>query len=171
MRIKSIVIGFVAVFTINIQAGNNKLINFELKDQFDELHKKSDYVGKIIIIVGSDRKGTEFNSQWVEPLLDSLRINKLDSVVSFISVANLGSVPFFMQSIVQGFFPEDSTNRIIMDWDDLFADEYNFKEDHCNLLIFNFDSNLVFNYAVQDFNQQIFGKLLIKIEQSIIEVK
>jgi len=150
------------------QAGtNDKLIDFKLEDQFDKMHTRSDYAGKIIVIVGSDRKGSEYNSQWVESLWDSIKTDKLDSAVTFVGVANLGAVPFFMQSIVQGFFPEDTTKRILMDWDDMFAENYNFKDDHCNLAIFGKQDDLIAGFSVQNYDEKIFREILSNIKKSI----
>jgi hypothetical protein len=159
------------IFTLmfmNLNAGENKqLIDFEMEDQFDAIHKRSDYKTKVIIIVGSDRKGSDYNPLWVNPLVDSLKAENIFDKVSIIGVAELGSVPFFMRGIVQGFFPDDTTNRILMDWDSAFAEEYAFVEDQSNLAVFGPGDKLLYQTAVTEFDPTVFKQFYGEIKRII----
>ncbi|KAA3618307.1 MAG: hypothetical protein D8M58_20605 [Calditrichaeota bacterium] len=139
---------------------SENLIDFKIKDQFDKVHEKSDFSDKIVVIVGSDREGSKYNDLWVKAILDSLEKNNTGKHVSFIGVADLSAVPFFMRGIVQGFFPSDTTKRILMDWDGEFAETYKFKEEHCNIAIFGKNEKFVSKYPVQKFENKIFEQIL-----------
>ena len=84
-----------------------QLIDFEIKDQFESAHTQQELKGRILIVVGADRKGKEFSDVWVEVVRDTLEsTNRLDSVL-LVSVANVKGVPFFVKGKVKKMFPSD----------------------------------------------------------------
>ena len=115
----------------------DSLINFQLKDQFGKNYSNEDFQNTTIVLIGSDKEGSQYNEEWITAIVDSLGY-KLDwTNLVFIGVADLRGVPFFLKPFVPGFFPDEKEKWILMDWDGEFAQAYNFREDFCNILIFN----------------------------------
>ena len=140
---------------------NNTLINFELKDQFDVEHKHSDYFGKVVILVGSDRGGSQYNHNWILPLIDSLKSHGVYDSTAFIGVADLRAVPFFLRFMVYGFMKEHNPeDPVLMDWDGDFAERYNFVKDHCNVVVFDKANKKVIQEAVKELDTTVFNNLL-----------
>ena len=48
-------------------------LEFELKDQFDRICRAEDYRGQVVILVGSDKDGSEFNAPWIGAIYGSIR--------------------------------------------------------------------------------------------------
>lgn len=156
-----ILIGLVTM----VNAQESRLIEFEMEDQHGNVHKSSDLENKVVIILGSDREGGDYNKLWAEPIADSLRsINGFDHV-SILGVADLDAVPFFMKFMVKGFFPDDPSNQIMMDWDGEFAETYSFEAGHSNLVVFDTEKNKVYQKAVKDFDQDTFDEVWTAIKK------
>ena len=129
----------------------DSLINFTLEDQFDRVHQRSDYEGKITILFCSDRDGSKYNDDWAEPIADSLKVFNLYDKVEFIGLADLGNVPYLMRSFVRSMMPkEDNQHPILLDWDGLFSESYNFVEAHSNLIIFDHNFNKISQKALRE---------------------
>ena len=41
-----------------------QLIDFEIEDQFKNVHRRSDVLGSIVLLIGSDEDGSNFNVAW-----------------------------------------------------------------------------------------------------------
>lgn len=118
-------------------AQETKLIEFEIKDQFHNVHRDSDYKDCILVVIGSDKNGSKFNSGWGEaianPFKDALRTKK----VVFLPVADVQGVPFFLKGMVRGKFPEDPDKWALTDWKGRFAKAYKFEPKAANILVFD----------------------------------
>lgn len=112
------------------------LIEFDLKDQFDREYSHESWQGKILIVIGSDREGSQYNERWGEAIHKALADSPGFSYVQFVGVADLRGVPFFLKSFVKGKFPENRSKWLLMDWKGAFAKSYQFKGDVSNILIF-----------------------------------
>jgi len=45
-------------------ATETALIDFELKDQFKRSHRDDDWRGNVLLLIGSDEKGSQFDLDW-----------------------------------------------------------------------------------------------------------
>lgn len=126
---------------------DSTLIDFKIKDQFDRVYTQTSWTDSIIVIIGSDRKGSEFSGTWSGAIKDSL--NKLPGFtrVKFVGLSDLRGVPFFLKGYVRGRFPKDPENWVLMDWKGHFSKAYQFKEAHCNILIFDKRRQLIHQTA------------------------
>lgn len=118
------------------RAQSTTLIPFEIEDQFEEVHRDADYANRILIVIGSDRDGSEFNPVWGEALTAALEGEDGYARIAMLPVADLQGVPFFVKGMVRGRFPEDPEQWVAMDWDGVFSEAYGFVESSSNILVF-----------------------------------
>ncbi len=154
---KLIIVAFFA-FSAAVSAQSYKLIHFELQDQFKKEYTRDDFSGRIVIIVGADRKGSDFSNTWHSALKDSLKNRCMDHDVFIMDVADLRGVPFFAKGMVKKYFMDEAP--CLMDWKGTFARHYLFEKDAVNLLIFDKESELVWKQAVTEMNKNLLNELL-----------
>ncbi len=148
---------------IPVFSSQSSLIQFRLKDQFDREYTDQDFWGRTVILVGSDREGSQFNEEWSKALYDSLvKYQYRDSVV-FLPVANVQGVPFFLKGMVKGKFPRDKQRWILLDWQGIFAGAYQFVPGHSNIIVVGSRGNLIHQCAVRELDDEILNKCLERI--------
>ena len=118
------------------------------------------------MVLGADRKGSQYTDQWGPTLADSLKKEGHIDSVEFVALANLQSVPGMMKGMVKGFFPKEKENWVLLDWDGEFDQAYDFVENKCNILLFDRERNLLVHEAVTDYNAETAERILniIKFE-------
>ncbi len=141
------------------------LIDFRIKDQFGKLHTSGSFRNSVAIVVSGDRKGYEYTKEWSPVLADSLAVEVKSFRVRFIPHAHLKGAPFFMKGTIKGKFSEAPDKWVLMDWGGEFNQAYELKEDHCNIVVFDQDGLKRIQLAVQQFDQQIFTRLLTGIRR------
>ena len=99
-----------------LHSQEKELIPFELKDQFDRVYRGRDYGGHIVVLVGSDKDGSQYNGKWSRAIHESLRGEPNLDHVRFLGMADLRGVPFFLKGYVKGKFPRDKDQWVLMDW-------------------------------------------------------
>ena len=122
----------------------SKLISFDMEDQFHTRYTPDDFLGKMIVLIGSDRGGSEYNNKWGKAIEDELKRGEITYDLNWLPVADVSAAPFFMKGYVRNMMPEDKKKWVLLDWDGDFADAYHFKEDMSNILIFDAAGKLVF---------------------------
>jgi len=130
-------------FVTPVSAQQSALVSFEMKDQFDHVHRQSDYADRILIVIGSDRSGSEFHDDWETALRDSLAADSSHVEIAFLSVAEVRGVPFFLKGTVKGKFSREADEWILLDWGGLLAETYGFEPKSTNILVFATDGTLV----------------------------
>ncbi len=153
-----ILIFLLSLFTWS-SALETTLIDFELQDQFDSTFNQNSFDGKIVIIIGADRQGSKYTDQWGQALGDSLRTRNIDNV-QFVALATLTGVPGMMKGMVKGFFPKEKENWVLMDWQGVFADAFDFSAKKCNILVFDKEKKLLVNEPVTDFDKATAAAIL-----------
>lgn len=119
-----------------LAAQESTLIEFQLKDQFDRAYSHQSWQDQMLIVIGSNREGSQYNGRWGEAIHKALVDSPGFSYVQFIGVADLRGVPFFMKGFVKGKFPDDRSKWLLMDWKGVFARSYEFKDNVSNIVIF-----------------------------------
>lgn len=158
---------FILFAALALFAQNNKMISFELEDQFGEVYTDNSWPGKIVILLGSDKGGSTYNEIWGKAIYDSLKTEIGFEKVQMVGLSDLSSVPFFMKWVIRGKFPEEKEKWVLMDWDGEFLEAYNFKEDAANILIFNSDKILVYQESLTEIDDKILSEIL-RIIKSLI---
>ena len=120
-----------------------ELLDFELEDQFDEVHRRSDVQSNIVLLIGSDKGGSQFNEAWGKTIHDALSDHPQYPQVSHLAHADLRSVPFFLKGLIRSKFPQDPERWVLMDWKGIIAKTYDFVPKSSNVLVFAPDGTLV----------------------------
>lgn len=142
---------------------NTALIDFSLKDQFDQAYDQHSFPDKYIILLGADREGSQYTHFWGPLLADSLKNREFIEQVEFVALANLHGVPGIMKKIIKGFFPKEKENWVLLDWEGLFATTYGFAPEQCNILVFDAEKQLVLHEAVTAYDSVTATKILYAI--------
>ena len=145
-----------------------KLIPFEIEDQFDRVYTEKSWKDSILIIVGSDKDGSQYNPVWAKAIYDTLQKELPKLPVRQVGLADVSGVPFFLKGFVQGKFPEDSAKWVLMDWDGTFAESYNFVEEESNILIFDLRRILVYQTSGKEVDKIKIGKILEALKKGEI---
>ena len=124
-------------------AQEQRLIDFSLKDQFNRVHTADDYKG-VVVLVGSGRKGSQFNGTWSKAIWDGLDGHPYRDRVRIVGFADLRGVPFFIKGTVRKKFPKDKKAWVLLDWKGLFSKTYGYEPDNSNISVFGLDRRLVF---------------------------
>jgi len=156
---------FILLTALTLFAQNNKMISFELEDQFGEVYTDNSWPGKIVILLGSDKGGSVYNEVWGKAIYDSLKNDLGFEKIQMVGLSDLNSVPFFMKWMIKGKFPDEKEKWVLMDWDGEFPEAYNFKEDMANILIFNSDKILVCQESLTKIDDKILFKILSTIRK------
>jgi len=160
---------FVVVLTIQpLQTSlgfpsDNTLIHFQLKDQFDHVWSHHDFYGHVTIIVGSDRKGSQYNDIWSFAIFDSLIKYGLTDSVKFLAVADIRGVPSPFKKLVKKKFPKEPHRWIIMDWEGQFAQAYHFIPSECNLILIDRSGRMLDHYSGKIIDRNKLELILKKI--------
>ncbi len=141
-------------------AQETKLISFELEDQFDREYTEKSWQDSILIFVGSDQGGSEYNPIWAKAIYDTLQKELPELPVRQVGIADLSGVPFFLTGIVEGMFPDDPAKWTLMDWDGIFSETYNFVEDVSNILIFDLRQVLVYQTSGKEIDRSKLTEIL-----------
>jgi hypothetical protein len=169
MKIKKelyeICIPFVLMLVLFIEAESQSAppLKFKIKDQFDNLHTEKEFLGSVTVIIGSDRGGSRYNGMWTKAIVDSLG-NALDSSkITFLPVADVSSIPFFLKGFVKGKFPQGRKEWILMDWEGYFSETYQFAENSCNIVVIDKNGNFIYITSGQQLDNQKLKILCNKI--------
>jgi hypothetical protein len=117
-------------------------LEFELEDQFRQVHRSSDFLGTVVLLIGSDKKGVEFNDDWGRAILMQLQDHPRRERISSLGYANLKGVPFFLKGTIRGKFPQEREAWVLMDWKGELFKAYSFVPGASNALVFGPDGSL-----------------------------
>ena len=93
-----------------------QLVDFEIKDQFKNVHRRPDIQGKIVLLIGSEKDGSQFNEAWGKSIHNSLSDHPQYARISLLAHADLRGVPFFLKGYVRGKFPRNPDQYVLMVW-------------------------------------------------------
>lgn len=139
---------------------DSTLIPFTLKDQFERVYTREDFLGKILLVVGSDKEGSSFNRLWGKAIHDSLKKYQLNWDVQFLPVADVQGVPFFLKGYVKGKFPREKKSWILMDWQGLFTRAYEFTPGATNILLIRGDGRVAYQMHGREPENEKINRLL-----------
>ncbi len=142
------------------------LVDFEIKDQLDRVHASQEYSGQSVVVVGFDRKGSDYRDRWVSALRDSLRDSTGSELAKVLPVATLKGVPFFMKGFLKGKFPKDEDRWMLLDWKGRFTKAYDFVTDSCSFLIFDREGHLRYRAAGTELDFGLLEHLLECVRES-----
>ena len=144
----------------------SELISFELEDQFERTYNNESFNDKMMVMIGSDGGGSKYNSKWGQAISDALKKQDTKYDINWVGVADLRGVPFFMKGYVRNQFSEDEKEWVLLDWDGLFAETYNFEDGMSNIFVFNSKGTLVFKAAAREVEDEKLNTILKAIHEN-----
>ena len=144
-------------------AAEQSLIEFSLKDQFNNRHTQQQALGKVVLIIGSDGEGSEFNDAWGTAINQAVTDHPNYPQLHQLPYADLRGVPFFAKGYVRGMMPEEPESWVLMDWKGSFAKAYEFQSEATNILIFGTDGAL----KIHLFGQELESEKLARLVQEL----
>lgn len=138
-----LVMALVATMGAPSIAGVTHLLDFEFQDQFENVHRRSDVEGTIVLLIGSDKGGSQFNQLWGKAIHDTLGDHPGYGQISHLAYSDLRGVPFFLKGMIRSKFPEDPQHWVLMDWKGELAKAYDFTPKSSNVLVFAPEGALV----------------------------
>ncbi len=125
------------------EAAELQLVDYELEDQFGDIHRRADVQGTVVLLIGSDKGGSSFNGLWGKAIHDSLKDHPRYEQISQLAYSDLRGVPFFLKGMIRSKFPENPDSWALMDWKGVIAKAYDFVPKASNTLVFASDGTLV----------------------------
>jgi len=150
----------------SVESQDTLFIDFKIKDQFDRVHMDEDYAGQSVVIVGFDRKGSDYRDRWVAELRDSLRDTTGTTRASVLPVGTLRGVPFFLKGFLKGKFPKEDERWMLLDWKGAFTKAYRFASDSCSFLVFDAEKRLRCRSAATEMDYDVMVDLLQCVRES-----
>lgn len=144
-------------------AHEKRLIAFEIADQFETVHTQADYLGSPLIVIGSDRHGSQFSASWGRALRDTLAGVPGTDELRFLRVADARGVPRLMRAFVREKFPKDKGKRALADWEGRFAEAYQFEKKAANILVFDTEGVLIHQVQVREFDRDQLAVITEKV--------
>jgi hypothetical protein len=135
---------FTCLIPAAVFSQSDLLIPFELEDQFKRVHSNENFHGRMIVLIASHGGGSKYNNDWGRAIEGGIENETIKEGITWLPVADLSNVPFFLKGFVRGFFPDDKDEWVLMDWEGKFDEAYTFEKDKSNILIFNFEGRLVY---------------------------
>lgn len=145
-------------------AAETALIQFELRDQFDRPYRDTQLRGESLVVVGSGRKGSEFQADWMAALRAGLRDHLVAGGLRIVEVADLRGVPFFLKGTVKKKFPEDRAAWVLMDWKGRFGSAYELDGDLCSVLVFDAGGHLVYRASGSEVDSRVLDRIRAAVD-------
>jgi hypothetical protein len=142
------------------QTADPVLIDFELTDQFEQIHRDDDWRGDVLLLIGSDRNGSQFSAVWEQAVRENTTGFADMGSLRIVHVADVSGVPFFLKGVVRRKFPGDAGNPIILDWKGAFATAYGFDKDKANMLVFDRNAGLRHQVAAAEIDSRKLAELI-----------
>ncbi len=125
---RMISIFIISVLLIGIQLLANgigqKIPSFTMEDQYSKEVQSSAFKGKHLLLFIADRAGSKLTPNFTKVLEPKYR-----GKATFIAVANVSSVPFFLKGFIRGKFQENYTYTVLMDWKGVLWEHFSCKDD------------------------------------------
>jgi hypothetical protein len=137
-----------------------------MEDQFRRVHTDQEFLGKTIILVGSDGGGSEYNKKWAIAIDNKLKNEEVKYEVNWLPVADVSAAPFFMKGYVRNRFPKDKKKWALCDWEGAFDEAYGFRGGLSNILVFHSSGKLLYQCAGDDVDSEILDRIVAVVEKN-----
>jgi predicted transcriptional regulator len=154
---------------VPMHAEQLQLLDFEIEDQFKNVHRRSDVQGNIVILIGSDKDGSPFNEAWGKAIHESLSDHPQYALISLLAHADLRGVPFFLKGHIRREFPQNPDQYVLMDWKGLIAKAYNFAPKSSNVLVFAPSGDLAHHASGREPDDETLDRLLTALRELLDE--
>ena len=153
-----------------VRAQESQVLNFVLEDQFGDVHRSSDVSGRIVVLIGADRVGSQFTGAWNQAIHDSLGDHPQYGRIAHLAHANLRGVPFFLKGMIRSKFPQEPDGWVLMDWKGILPKTYGFAPKSANVLVFAPDGTLVHHASGREPDDETLRELVGALRELLDEV-
>ena len=135
----------------------DRAVDFELRDQYNQLISYRFPKSKPTILIFGDRKGSEQIEGWVKPIWAQYQ-DRVDQR----GVAVLSAVPSFMRGIIRSMFKSRVKYPVLLDWTGEVAKSYHYQSGQANLILIDQQGQIVLRLsggAGKDGLQQLYARI------------
>ena len=168
MRRPSILAPLLLLGAVAAAAQTETLIEFELRDQFERVHRDSDFAGRVLYVIGSDKDGSRFNGPWAKAISGALGDRDRARLATF-GLADVSGVPFFLRGFVKGKFPQERERWVLLDWKGRFRRAYGFEAGSANVLAFAADGRLAYRFDARQVEPAMLAGFVAKLRALLDE--
>ena len=118
-----------------VDGGEAQLIDFALTDQFGREHRRAEYAGGVLVVVGTDRSGSAHVGGWLALARDGLEDLDAAGRLPALGVADLRGVPSLVRPVVRAALARAVDRPVLLDWEGRFATAYGFAAGACTVLV------------------------------------
>ncbi len=151
-----------------LEASETKLLEFRIEDQFKNKHSNEEYAGAVVLLIGADGGGAEFNAAWSTAIHGALEEHPNYAALARMPYADLRGVPFFAKGYVRGLMPEKEDDWILMDWRGTLAKAYEFAPGETNVLVFDSGGALVTRASGREPDPEVVREV-VKVLQGLLD--
>jgi cytochrome oxidase Cu insertion factor (SCO1/SenC/PrrC family) len=141
----------------NLSLVPERAVDFELRDQYNQVISYRFPKSKPTILIFGDRKGSEQIEGWVKPIWAQYQ-ERVDQR----GVAVLSAVPSFMRGIIRSMFKSRVKYPVLLDWTGEVAKSYSYKSGQANLILIDQQGQVVLRLnggADKDGLKQLYAKI------------
>lgn len=113
------------------------LLEVEVEDQFQRERATKALLGTVSVIVWADRGASDWSGTWSEMLSDGLQGQIGSGLVQVRGWAHTKGAPFFVKGRIRRSFPDDPAAWTYLDWDGMWKEHYEPREDHVTVYVFD----------------------------------
>lgn len=160
-RMVQVIVCIIASLISSTGEGGGPLINsrvpdFTLQDQFGKTISRRQFEGRVLVLIASDKKGSEQNGPWKKALISRYR----DSI-ALIGLADVRTVPFFMKGKIKADFKNEE-GSVLMDWKAELFDALALRKNVSNIVVVDQSGYLKYTTsgeATEDGVKKLFGEI------------
>jgi len=115
---------------------------FELRDQYDALHRIAFPAANVTVLTVADRKGSEQIDGWIAPLKE-----RYAERIAIMGIADMSQVPGLLRSMVKNRFSRRYPHPVMLDWEGLVARGFHYQQDKANLFVIDRDGRVTGHFT------------------------
>ena len=157
----------IVAFAMTADAQETRLVPFEMPDQFENLHSEREFTGRVVVFLGSGRKGSKFNESWGRALAGELAGAVRDGDLQIVGFAHLSGVPSFLSGSVRKRFPQNPEEWALLDWKGFFARTYGRTKGAANLYAFDRSGRLIHRLGVREVDRKQLNDVVATLHKAL----
>jgi hypothetical protein len=132
------VLALIALQTAAIAAPHVKLTDFQLTDQDSKTRTYRFPKSKITVMTVADHKGSEQLAPWIQRIRD-----RYETRIDIDGVADMSSVPTFLQDTIRKAFRKQLTYSVMLDWDGNVVKQFGYKKGVANIYLIDYAGRIL----------------------------
>ena len=137
-----------------------------LPDQFGKKHTPQELQGRVVLLVGGDRAGSEAGAKWVRATMAALGKSVDTSRVTIVRVADLRQVPVMPRPFAQAKLPTLGNAPVLLDFQGVLARRYGFERGNSNQIVIGTDGKVLAQTRVNGVNAEQASLLAARMREA-----